>query len=63
MSNKFKFLVVFNVNSRLCVLGEPHIWEGGKFDAFFNFWCVLGDILGEIWDSRGGSPTPEDSWN
>ena len=31
--------------------GGKHI-SGGKFDAFFNDFCVLGVFLG-IWDSGG----------
>ena len=34
------------MNSRLCVLGGPHIWGGGsEFDSLFKK-CVLGDFLG-----------------
>ena len=43
-----------SVNSRLQVLGG-HI-SGGKFDAFFNVFCILGVFLGGIWDSGGGIP-------
>ena len=42
-----------SVNSRLQVLG-------GKFDAFFNVFCILGVFLRGFGILTGGPP--EDSW-
>ena len=44
-----------SVNSRLQVLGGENTYLGGKFDAFFNVFFILGVFLG-IWDSEGGIP-------
>ena len=37
-----------SVNSRLQVLGGENTYIGGKFDAFFNVFCILGVFLGAI---------------
>ena len=42
-----------SVNSRLRARGGGRIC-GGKFDAFFNNFFILGIFLGGIWDSGGG---------
>ena len=39
--------------------GNTHL--GGKFDALFKVFCILGVFLGGIWDSGGENP-PGDSW-
>ena len=44
--------IISSVNSRLQVLGG-NTYLGGKFDAFFNVFCVLGVFLGGILDSGG----------
>ena len=36
--------------------GGGNTYLGGKFDAFFNVFCILGVFLGGIWDSGGNPP-------
>ena len=45
-----------SVNSRLQVLGVENTYLGGKFDAFFNVFCILGVFLGEFEILEGKSP-------
>ena len=45
---KPSLVLSLSVNSRLCVLGGNHKSEGGEFDDFFIFWCILGDFLRDL---------------
>ena len=52
-------MCVCSVNSRLQVLGG-NTYLGGKFDAFFNVFCILGVFLGGgdlgFWGGGGEYP-------
>ena len=58
----FRRASMYSVNSRLQVLGG-NTYLGGKFDAFFNVFCILGVFLGGNLRFWGGNPPLEIAGN
>ena len=63
---EMSWLIDWSINSRggtscQVLILDSRFWGGntylgGKFDAFFNVFCIFGVFLGGIWDSGGNPP-------